>query len=1451
MKRILKLGLYPLIALGIIALLLSKFHKSAPTDITESESSLNELSATETALAQAPALEPRTPQADSYNHPSGCPCGLHPSDTETINDTATEAYPALNLPTDFIEQLAQETSGSSIRIDLPEGKFARGQIQRREFNPEGDIIAVEGILSDPRPGRFMFRKENAPGNAWPMSGVVIFKESDYAYRVEPSSDIEGIAELVQYPLGEVICNDFDSQQTNALSDRETTEILPEDHPTDIPIPDYQNGVIPLESLPGVTAVLYLDFDGEEGPHGSWGDFDALPATNLSVSNIFQVWRRVAEDFAPFNLNVTTDLQVYLDAPENSRQRCIITPTTEAAPGSGGVAYLQSFDWSGDVPCWAFYSSGKSAAEVISHELGHTLDLSHDGRTDPSEEYYSGHGSSEVGWAPIMGVGYYKTLSQWSKGEYANANRTEDDTLIIANNNNNVGFRSDDHGDTRESASYLEIFSDDSVDTDGTITTAADVDAFNFTTSGGQTTLSIDPESYGPNLDIYAALYDEQGTLIIASNPDTATDATLSANLSAGNYTIKISGTERDDPLANGYTDYGSLGNYSITGTATGGLGAQRYSLAENPSQNALIGSIQPMNDHGSDSLTYAIASGDPNNAFALNSSNGTLTVADPSQFDYETLSPAFNVPAEYELSVTLSNATRPSLDETLRVIVAVTDLNEAPVFSTSSVQIPEGLRAGSPVAQLNIQDPDQYQSHTYSIVSGNNGNYFQIDQNGQITIATPPDFDTATSYNLQIHVADSGSPTLTDTQTVSIEILNVIPTGYLPGIIYRNYYSDIFGYNVSNLTANSKFPESFDSQTGLEALTYRNIGDNYGATVRAFLIAPYTANYTFWIAGNNQSELYLSSNESPGNMSQIARVPYLTSEQDWYENSSQQSTSIALQAGQVYYLETRHKESSSDDHLAVAWQAVSGGFTLISQEIIPATFLAPHTLNYTPTLSNPADATIYENAYPGTAITDFIASDSNSEQTLSYAITGGDPNGLFAIDPVSGKLSLATHEALDAQNTPSHTVYVTVTDDGDPAKSATASVNLSVLPSTTILASDPVQEFWYNISGTNLTALYNDPKWPEFPDAVNLGTDFQGRSNHADNYGTRIRAYLTPETSGDYTFYIASDNVSTLILSSDVTAAKGNQIASVDFWTSPLSWNEYSSQQSAAISLVAGQSYFIEARLKEGDSVDHLAVAWTGPGISTITVIPAERLTPYDSNTAPIFANDSYAFDLASTATTGTTIGTVLASSQSFETIQYLILSGDDEGVFSIDSTTGQITLNKPNALIPGRIFSLSIGAQDDGYGGLFPHKETNTNVTISIPGTPIQTWRGRHFGDDLTDSQISGDLADPDNDQMNNLLEYALNLNPLQASDSNKLPQIETANNKLDFIYRKNLSANDLSFTIEQADNLSDTNPWYAATVLSEEILNDDGSTRLIRATLSNPEPAQKRFIRLKVELP
>lgn len=316
-----------------------------------------------------------------------------------------------------------------------------------------------------------------------MTGTIFFPSLDYGYRVESPN---GRPLLVRRPVDAVACVEY------APPAEAAPEEIPADHPNDIPIPSYQGGVIPLQSLPGATGVLYLDYDGEDGPHAGWGNFDAQKHS-VSNAGIQAVWERVAEDFAPFNFNVTTDLAVYLAAPETSRQRCIVTKTTTAAPGAGGVAYVGSFNWAGDTPCWAYYGSGKNAAEVISHELGHTLTLSHDGRTTPAEGYYGGHGTGDTAWAPIMGVGYYRNLSQWSKGEYLNANQTQDDLDRIIVNNNSGAYRTDDHGGDHAGASWLDFAVSGVVDDEGVIEESSDTDALRFTVqTAGSLNLTVSP-----------------------------------------------------------------------------------------------------------------------------------------------------------------------------------------------------------------------------------------------------------------------------------------------------------------------------------------------------------------------------------------------------------------------------------------------------------------------------------------------------------------------------------------------------------------------------------------------------------------------------------------------------------------------------------------------------------------------------------------------------------------------------------------------------------------------------------------------------------------------------------------------------------------------------------------------------------------------------------------------
>ncbi|WP_182864638.1 ELWxxDGT repeat protein [Stieleria mannarensis] len=164
-----------------------------------------------------------------------------------------------------------------------------------------------------------------------------------------------------------------------------------------------------------------------------------------------------------------------------------------------------------------------------------------------------------------------------------------------------------------------------------------------------------------------------------------------------------------------------------------------------------------------------------------------------------------------------------------------------------------------------------------------------------------------------------------------------------------------------------------------------------------------------------------------------------------------------------------------------------------------------------------------------------------------------------------------------------------------------------------------LMEIFSGIAGSQLTNLTTAPNYPDAPDSVALLDSFEIPTNAADSYGARIRAYLTIPTTGDYTFWIASDDQGSLRLSSDENPANATQIASVPAWTSSRQYDKYpTDQQSAPVSLVAGQVYYIEALMKEGGGGDNLSVAWSGPGITGPTVIDGQYLTRFGVSPADL-----------------------------------------------------------------------------------------------------------------------------------------------------------------------------------------------------------------------------------------
>ena len=175
----------------------------------------------------------------------------------------------------------------------------------------------------------------------------------------------------------------------------------------------------LRSRPTSSLANYLDFDGHVTNDAAWQfsgypspiesasfDLDGSPSSFSAAERaaIVEIWQRVSEDFAPFDVNVTTadpGVEALRRTSSNDStygQRIVVSPTNFVGATTLGIALVGVFDAVEDRPGFVFSSgvSLKTIAEAASHEAGHTLGLSHDATA--SSSYYFGHGA----WAPIMG-----------------------------------------------------------------------------------------------------------------------------------------------------------------------------------------------------------------------------------------------------------------------------------------------------------------------------------------------------------------------------------------------------------------------------------------------------------------------------------------------------------------------------------------------------------------------------------------------------------------------------------------------------------------------------------------------------------------------------------------------------------------------------------------------------------------------------------------------------------------------------------------------------------------------------------------------------------------------------------------------------------------------------------------------------------------------------------------
>lgn len=493
--------------------------------------------------------------------------------------------------------------------------------------------------------------------------------------------------------------------------------------------------------------------------------------------------------------------------------------------------------------------------------------------------------------------------------------------------------------------------------------------------------------------------------------------------------------------------------------------------------------------------------------------------------------------------------------------------------------------------------PVSYQSD----INGNEQSWISLDPD-HATISETPGETTLTFDAREVSPGTRSSWVIfttndPDKRTHRMNInLNILPDTVQAGKILHEVWKNIPGKTVSAIPLTAP-PTATKMLTLLEAPS--DAGDNYGSRIRGYVRAPLTGNYTFWIASNDNSELWLSTDESEDNKTKVASVTGYTHPGQWTKYPSQRSSEVSLKADQKYYIEVLHKEGNGTDHVAVGWQLPNGSL----ERPVPGMRLIPYGQkdnNAPPTVKilSPAEGQTF-----------------SAPATISIEAQAEDPDrDILKVDFYQGTTKLGTDSQAPYQyswknvSPGQYTLRVTATDQKGKADTAMVNVTVSEQGPCTF-AGSIVREQWNNITGTMISSIPLDAA----PASTETLTIFESQANITDNYGARIRGFICVPVTGEYTFWIASNDKSELWLSADVSPQNKRLIAHVERYTNSRQWTKSSGQQSLPVALVAGQKYYIEALHKEGVGSDHLAVGWQLPDGTFERPMPGIRLMPFEN----------------------------------------------------------------------------------------------------------------------------------------------------------------------------------------------------------------------------------------------
>jgi len=397
-----------------------------------------------------------------------------------------------------------------------------------------------------------------------------------------------------------------------------------------------------------------------------------------------------------------------------------------------------------------------------------------------------------------------------------------------------------------------------------------------------------------------------------------------------------------------------------------------------------------------------------------------------------------------------------------------------------------------------------------------------------------------------------------------------------PGGFQREVWTDVWGGGLWHLRNSPRYhqkPQLVEFMEG--AVAPSNVGEKYGQRLRGYITPKVSGEYVFWIASDDNAELSISPDDSKFNKRPIALICGLghghgmdyVKPLDFEGFETQKSRKIQLEAGKRYFIEALHKEGMGDDHLALAWTPPGK-----DREIIPSEVLTSYDGEAADLDKDGLPDSWEENHR-------FSQADNGEAQLENGPL--GDPDG-------DGWLNWE-----ECQN------------GSDPRKPEVQQGALT-------------QEIWYGVSGESMADLHANWRFffPGDRRALVRGFDIKEEIG-ADQFGMRLRGYLTPTVSGAYRFAIKGDDNCEFWISDSESKFEVQRLAWIESggekrgFTERDEWEKFDSQLSKEIRMEAGKSYFVEVLQKEGWYDGHVDVCWIPPGSESREVIPPSAIRSY------------------------------------------------------------------------------------------------------------------------------------------------------------------------------------------------------------------------------------------------